>query len=307
MPPVHVLLPAGPGLDLPGGPPDGVRLLRWNGRGELPAGAGQVRFWTPPLLARADVVDRALAGLPDLEVVQLVTAGAEVFIRRLPTHVTLCDGRGVHGSSTSEWVAAGLLAAVRQIPRFVLAQSRGEWDYTPTGELAGRRVLVVGAGDVGEQVARRLAPFDVELTMVARTARPGVHPVSALPDLLPRYDVVVLVVPLTEETRGMVDKAFLARMPDGAILVNAARGPVVDTDALTAELAGGRLSAVLDVTEPEPLPADHPLWTVPGLLLTPHVAGSVAGLPARAMRLVRRQLDRWLAGEPLENVVTGEY
>src|SRR6266542_1530731 len=196
MPPVHVLLPAGPGLDLPGGPPDGVRLLRWNGRGELPAGADQVRFWTPPLLARADVVDRALAGLPDLEVVQLVTAGAEVFIRRLPTHVTLCDGRGVHGSSTSEWVAAGLLAAVRQIPRFVLAQSRGEWDYTPTGEVAGR-----------------LAPFDVELTMVARTARPGVHPVSALPDLLPRHDVVVLVVPLTEQTRGMVDKAFLARMP----------------------------------------------------------------------------------------------
>ena len=304
---VHVMLPAGPGLELPGGTPERVRLLRWDGRGPLPEGADQVRFWTPPMLARPDVLDRALPGLPRLEVVQLVTAGAEVFIGRLPAHITLCDGRGVHGSSTSEWVAAGLLAAIRQFPRFALAQARGEWDHTATGELAGRRVLVLGAGDVGEQIARRLAPFDVELTMVARTARPGVHPVAALPDLLPAHDVVVLVVPLTASTRGMVDKAFLARMPDGAILVNAARGPVVDTDALTAELAAGRLSAVLDVTDPEPLPAGHPLWTVPGLLLTPHVAGSVSGFPARAMRLVRRQLDRFLAGEPLDNVVTGEY
>jgi phosphoglycerate dehydrogenase-like enzyme len=304
---VHALLPAGPRFELPGGPPEGVRLLRWDVRGPLPEGADQVRFWTPPMLSRTDVLERALAGLPRLEVVQLLTAGAEVFIGRLPPHVTLCDGRGVHGSSTSEWVAAGLLAAVRQFPRFVLAQARAEWAYTPTGELAGRRVLVVGAGDVGEQVARRLAPFDVSLTMVARTARPGAHPVAALPDLLPAHDVVVLVVPLTGQTRGMVDRAFLARMPDGAILVNAARGPVVDTDALTAELASGRLSAVLDVTDPEPLPAGHPLWTVPGLLLTPHVAGSVTGFPARAMRLVRRQLERFLAGEELDNVVTGEY
>jgi phosphoglycerate dehydrogenase-like enzyme len=121
--------------------------------------------------------------------------------------------------------------------------------------------------------------------------------------------VVVLVVPLTEQTRRLVDKAFLARMPDGAILVNGSRGPVVDTDALTAELAGGRLSAVLDVTDPEPLPPSHPLWTVPpaNLLLTPHVAGSVSGFPGRAMRLVRDQLGRFLTGRPLQNVVTGEY
>jgi phosphoglycerate dehydrogenase-like enzyme len=307
MPPVPVLLPAGPAFELPGAPlPDAV-LLRWDGRGELPEGADLVRFWTPVMLARPEVVDRALAGLPKLEVVQLTTAGADAFIGRLSEHVTLCDGRGVHGSSTSEWVAAGLLAAVRQIPRFVLAQDRGEWAYTGTGELAGRRVLVVGAGDVGEQIARRLTPFDVEVTLVARTARPGVYGVDELPDLLPAHDVVVLVVPLTEQTRGLVDAAFLARMPDGAILVNAARGPVVDTDALTAELAAGRLSAVLDVTDPEPLPAGHPLWTVPGLLLTPHVAGSVSGFPARAMRLVRDQLERYLAGKPLENVVTGGY
>jgi phosphoglycerate dehydrogenase-like enzyme len=306
---VFAMLPAAPRFELPGGPPAGVVVLRWDGRGALPEGVERVRFWSPMLLASGEALDRAFAAMPDLRVVQLLSAGADAFVGRVPPQVTLCDARGVHGSSTSEWVLAGLLAAVRQLPRFVLAQARGEWDYTPTGELAGRRVLVVGAGDVGEQTAGRLAPFGVELTMVARNARPGVHPVEALPDLLPAHDVVVLVVPLTAQTRKLVDKAFLARMPDGAILVNASRGPVVDTDALTAELATGRLSAVLDVTDPEPLPPGHPLWTVPpaNLLLTPHVAGSVSGFPRRAMRLVRDQLDRFLAGRPLHNVVTGDY
>jgi phosphoglycerate dehydrogenase-like enzyme len=306
---VFVMLPTGPQFELPGEPPAGVVVLRWDQRVALPPGVERVCFWAPPLLVRGEVLDRALAAMPDLRMVQLLSAGADAFVGRVPPHVTLCDARGVHGSSTAEWVLAGLLAAVRQLPRFVLAQARGEWDYTPTGELNGRRVLVVGAGDVGEQIARRLAPFGVEPTMVARTARPGVHPVEALPGLLPAHDVVVLVVPLTAQTRRLVDKAFLARMPDGALLVNGARGPVVDTDALTAELASGRLSAVLDVTDPEPLSPDHPLWTVPpaNLLLTPHVAGSVSGFPGRAMRLVRDQLDRFLAGQPLHNVVTGDY
>src|SRR5215470_12704132 len=309
MGPVCVMLPTGPQFELPGGPPDGVVVLRWDRRVDLPPGAARVRFWSPPLLVQGEVVDRALTAMPDLQVVQLLSAGADAFVGRVPPHVTLCDGRGVHGSSTAEWVLAGLLAAARQLPRFVLAQARGEWDYTPTGELNGRRVLVVGAGDVGEQIANRLAPFGVVPTMVARTARPGVHPVQALPELLPAHDVVILVVPLTAPTRGLVDQAFLARMPDGAILVNGARGPVVDTDALTAELSSGRLSAVLDVTDPEPLPPGHPLWTVPpaNLLLTPHVAGSVSGFPGRAMRLVRDQLDRFLTGQPLHNVVTGDY
>jgi phosphoglycerate dehydrogenase-like enzyme len=266
-----------------------------------------VRFWTPMMLAPKDLLARALRRLPELEVVQLISAGADAYAGQLPPGVTLCDGRGIHGGSTAEWVLAGLLAAIREFPRLALAQVEHKWDYAMTGQLAGRRALVIGAGDVGEQIARRLAAFDAEVTMVARSARPGVAPVADLPELLPRHDIVILVVPLTGQTRGMVDAEFLARMPDGAILVNGARGPVVVTDALTAELADGRLSAVVDVTDPEPLPPDHPLWTVPGLLLTPHVAASVRGFPAKAMRLVRAQLDRYLAGQPLENVVTGDY
>jgi phosphoglycerate dehydrogenase-like enzyme len=168
-------------------------------------------------------------------------------------------------------------------------------------------VLIVGAGSIGTALAARLTPFEVDLIRVARTARPGVASVGELPELLPHADIVVLIVPLTPHTRGLAGPDFLASMPDGALLVNAARGPVVDTDALVKECASGRISAVLDVTEPEPLPPDHPLWTMPNVFVTPHVAGSVAGMQRRAFRLAGRQLRRFAAGEPLENVVTGDY
>jgi phosphoglycerate dehydrogenase-like enzyme len=249
------------------------------------------------------LVDR----IPSLRVVQLMTAGAEVWIGPLPDGVALCDARGVHGPSTSEWAVGAILASIREFPRFVRAQAEGRWDYTPTDEVAGKRVLVVGAGDVGEAICRRLEPFEVRLTRVARTPRPGVYGVAELPGLLPDADVVVLAVPLTEATRRMVDAKFLAAMADGALLVNAARGTVLDTEALLAELGSGRLRAALDVVDPEPLPAGHPLWSAPGLFLTPHVAGSVPGVWPRAYRLVGAQLRRFVAGESLVNLVTDGY
>jgi phosphoglycerate dehydrogenase-like enzyme len=297
---------------LVGPPPAGVEVLAWDGSGEPPAGVDAAGFWVPPYLVES--FEDFLTAMPALEVVQLITAGADAFVGKLPPGVLLCDARGVHGGPTAEWVLAAVLAAMRHLPRFVLAQAERRWDPQRfTDELAGKRVLVVGAGDVGDHVRRRLLPFDVEVTMAARRARPAgpdtpaVAAVDELPDLLPRADVVVLVVPLTPQTRGMVDAAFLARMPDGALLVNASRGPVADTDALTTELLSGRLRAALDVTEPEPLPADHPLWTAPGLLLTPHIGGAVPGLAARAAELIRAQLARWAAGQPVENVVVDGY
>lgn len=291
---------------LPGDLPDGVTAVCWGGSGAPPAEIADTVFWVPPFLLPSDRLD-VLRRMPRLRVVQLVTAGADAFVGRMPAGVTLCDGRGVHSSATSEWVVGAVIASLRWFPRFAVAQSEGRWDRAFTDELAGRRVLIVGAGDIGEHVARRLEPFEVTLTRVARRARPGVHPVTALPGLLPDADVVILIVPLTEETRGMVDAGFLARMHDGALLVNAARGPVVDTDALVAELSTGRLRAALDVTDPEPLPPGHPLWTVPGLFLTPHTGGAVPGFPARARALVRAQLARYVAGEPLVNVVVDGY
>jgi phosphoglycerate dehydrogenase-like enzyme len=277
----------------------------------LPSDPASVRFWVPPFLAPAELVPLA-AAMPALAVVQLLSAGADTWVGRLPERVTLCDARGVHDSSTAEWVVAAILSYLRAFPGFARAQAQREWayaDFAPTDELAGKRILLVGAGSIGQAVHARLAPFEVEVTLVARTARPAddVLAASELPTLLPEADIVVLIVPLTDETRGLVDARFLAAMPDGALLVNAARGPVVDTAALTAEILTGRLCAALDVTEPEPLPADHPLWDRPNVLLTPHVAGSVRGLLPRAYRLVGQQLRRFAAGEPLANEVVNGY
>ena len=302
----HALVPSEQGLELLDPPPDGVEVSVWLPGEDPPPQAAEAGFWVPRHLAGA-VLAEQLDALPKLQVVQLLTAGAESFAGRLPAGVLLCDARGVHGSSTSEWVLMAVLAVVRELPGYVLDQPRQRWNQHVTGELAGSRVLVVGAGDVGESIRRRLLPFDVTVTMVARRARAGAHGVDELPALLPDADIVVVVVPLTPATEKLVDADFLARMPDGALLVNAARGPVADTAALLAELQAGRLRAALDVTDPEPLPPGHPLWDAPGLLLTPHVGGAVTGFPRRAYALVREQLARWARDEPLQNIVSDGY
>jgi phosphoglycerate dehydrogenase-like enzyme len=199
------------------------------------------------------------------------------------------------------------LASLRQIPAAVRAQSRSAWEHERAEALADKTVLIVGYGAVGAAVERRLAGFECEVLRVARTARDGVSGLDALPALLPGADVVVLTVPMTDETRGLADAAFLARMRDGALLVNVARGPVVDTPALLGELESGRLHAALDVVDPEPPPGDHPVWTAPNLLLTPHVGGNTSAFLPRAMRLVGDQLRRYANGEPLANVISGSY
>ncbi|GDY31849.1 2-hydroxyacid dehydrogenase [Gandjariella thermophila] len=285
---------------------DGVRPVRYRIDQPLPDGAAAAEVLVPPFL----VGSQALAlvdALPKLRLVQLLSAGAEAWVGRLPDGVALSTCRGAHGGVTAEWAVAVLLAVYRDLPAFRDAQCEGRWDYHYTDTLSGRRVLVVGAGDLGERIRRRLEPFDVSVTLVGRTSRDGVHGEDALPDLVGRHDAVILAVPLTSRTRGMADAAFLARMPDGAVLVNAARGPVVDTEALLAELRAGRLRAALDVTDPEPLPAGHPLWSAPGLLLTPHVAASCHGQRERAYAVAAEQISRFARGAELENLVHGEY
>jgi len=265
--------------------------------------ATQAQVWVPRTSGAVIPDNGFLDSLPRLRLVQLLSAGAEKFIGRLPEGVLLCNARGAHTPATAEWAVTTTLAAQRGIPFFVREQDARRWSFTTHRSLVGARVLVVGAGDIGQAIGRMLAGFDVELTYVARTARDGVRSTDDLPELLPHADVVILIVPVTDETRGMVDAKFLAAMPDGALLVNAARGVVVDTDALVAELTSGRLRAALDVTEPEPLPEGHPLWSAPGLLLTPHVGGEVPETGDRAAATVVEQMGRILAGEPLLNVV----
>jgi phosphoglycerate dehydrogenase-like enzyme len=301
-----VCLPDAEAVPLIGDVPDGVDLVVWNGEPERPDRLGETAFWVPQVEDSTDLENK-LAAMPDLQVMQMLSAGVEDVVGKVPDGVQLCDARGVHGGPVGEMVLALILATYRQIPHFARAQERGRWDLVQGDDLEDKRVLVVGAGDLGEQTAKRLTAFGAEPVLVAHSARQGVHATSELPDLLPHADVVVLTVPLTPDTEGMVDGEFLGAMADGALLVNVARGKVVDTDALLAELTAQRLRAALDVVEPEPLPDGHPLWSAPNLLVSPHAAGHVKRSGARAYALVRAQLERFVRGEDLENVVTGAY
>jgi phosphoglycerate dehydrogenase-like enzyme len=266
----------------------------------------EAQVLVPPFLADAQLVQH-IAELPKLRLVQLLTVGADAWLGKLPPSVRLSTCRGAHSAATAEWVLMVLTAIYRELPAFLEDGRRGHWNQRRTGGLFGKRVLVVGAGDVGQRIRVRLEASDVSVTMVGRSGRGGAKPVAELPELLPEHDAVVLIVPLTEETRGMVDAAFLAAMPDGSVLVNAARGPVVDTDALVAELSTGRISAALDVTDPEPLPEGHPLWSLPNVLITPHIAGSVVGVFERAYRVVAEQVAAFAQGRDPDNLVRNGY
>jgi phosphoglycerate dehydrogenase-like enzyme len=289
-------------LDLP----DGVLADVWEGSGDPPATLPEVELFVPPYLAGTGSL-RVIPAMTALRVVQTLTAGVDDIRPHVPEGVTLCNAHGVHDASTAELAVGLTLAALRGIPDFVRAAELGRWSHDTRQSLADRRVLIVGYGAVGAAVEARLAGFEVEVRRVARHARDGVSSFESLPSLLPWAEVVVLAVPMTDETRGLVDAGFLASLPDGALVVNVSRGPVVVTDALLAEVSSGRLLAALDVTDPEPLPEDHPLWHTPGVLISPHVGGDTTAFLPRARALVAAQIARYAAGEPLANVITSAY
>jgi len=314
-PKLHSLLPSG--IELVAIPSHPERTL-------------DVEFWiAPPLSAPAE---RAWPFLRGVRVVQSTLAGIDALRKLLPRDVILCDGRGVHTISTAEWAVAAILASLKYLPfydelrrvhswsrrreaedryRALHPTSRTFYPHVLIEELHAQRVLIVGYGAIGQAIEERLQAFGAEILRIARSARPGaarpVHAITELAALLPSADVVVLIVPSTQETTGMIGEGEIALMKQGALLVNAARGSVVDTTALLAALNGGRIRAAVDVTDPEPLPENHPLWDAPNLLLTPHVAASTQQFMVRAMQLAGAQIGRYLRGEPLENVVTGEY
>ncbi len=299
---ITVWLPEPGWVDAMGGLPGRMTADVWSGGEQLPDSAGQVEIVVIPF-GMPESRLAVLATLPALRLIQLMSAGAERVIPHVPPGVTLCNARGAHDPAVAEWIMAMILAQQRLLPQFAEAQRAGTWTSIASEPLAGRTALIVGYGSIGEAVERLLVPFGVTVARVARHPRPGVSGPGDLPSLLPRADMVILLVPTTPATRGLVDARFLGRMRDHALLVNAARGAVVDTGALVAELTAGRLRAALDVTDPEPLPATHPLWSAPGLLLTPHVAGVTTQTFARARAVVLDQLARYAAGEPLRNVV----
>lgn len=281
---------------------DDVRLEVW-APGSAEPFPGPVDLLLLPYMIPALEL-RHLAGLP-IGLVQSQTPGYDGVAENLPAGLRYCNAVDVHEGSTGELTLALILGMLRGIPQAVRDADRGVWDHRRQPGLAGRRVLLLGAGGVGREIIRRLDPFDMHLTVVARTARDGVRGLDELSALLPEAEVVIVAVPLSADTRGLVDAAFLARLPDGALLVNVSRGPVVDTDALLAELRSERLRAALDVTDPEPLPSGHPLWSAPGVVITPHVGGDTDAMDARVDRVVVEQVRRMRAGEPPLDLVIG--
>ena len=287
---------------------DRVRLVDWDLTEPLdPSLAADVEVVVVPHYFVRPGAFGTLHALPRLRLVQLPSAGFEHALPHMPAGITLCNGRGVHSTGTAELALALTLAMQRGIPDAVASQAEGRWSSPMLPSLADRRVVVVGAGSVGDAVVARLRPFEVDIALVGRNARDTacghVHAVAELPDLVADADVLILVVPLDDSTHHLVDADLLARMKDGALLVNLARGKVVDTGALLAELTAGRLRAALDVTDPEPLPADHPLWHAPNVLITAHQGGNTDATFPRVAAVVRSMLEDLLAGREPQNVV----
>ncbi|XUM03919.1 2-hydroxyacid dehydrogenase [Streptomyces venezuelae ATCC 10712] len=297
------------GLPAPGG--SGLNYRFWDGGPEFPADPARCAFYVVPYMKGSEIAVRPLAAMTSVRVVQTLSAGIDHVtpgIDSLPPGVALCNAKGVHEASTAELTLALILASLRGIPGFVRGQDAEEWRAGFYPALADKSVLIVGYGSIGAAIEDRLAPFEcARVARVARSARTTergpVHALTDLPALLPEADVVVLSTPLTPATTGLADAGFLARMKDGALLVNVARGPVVDTSALLKEVGTGRITAALDVTDPEPLPAGHPLWHAPGVLISPHVGGSTSAFMPRAKRLIAAQVRRFAAGEEPANVL----
>jgi phosphoglycerate dehydrogenase-like enzyme len=257
-----------------------------------------------PLPPVRNVLFELLAGPPGpLRVIQTLSAGVDWLIGKVPEHVTVCNARGIYDGPLSEWVVGAILAMQRGHIRARDAQARAEWEFFEPDELEGRRVVILGVGSIGSAIADRLRPFGVEVVGVGRTARDGVRALAELDEVLPTADILIGMLPLTSETKGLLDARRLALLPDGALVVNAGRGRIVETAALVSELQSGRLRAALDVVDPEPLPTDHPLWALPNVLITPHMAGDSPSTTVRCFALAGDQIRRFAMGQPLINQV----
>jgi phosphoglycerate dehydrogenase-like enzyme len=281
---------------------DGVELLVWPQGDDPPDRAGEIELLVPDYI-RARTTLRQLSHFPRLRAVQLQTAGYDAVVDLVPAHLDLLSARGVHDDATAELALGLTIACLRGID--VAVREMGHWrQETTRRSLADSNVAILGYGSIGRAVAARMLACRAHVTGVARSPRDDdlVGRVVAATDLeWSAQDVVVVVLPLTDSTRHVVDAAFLRRLRDGALVVNVGRGPLLDTDAVLGE--AGRLRFALDVTDPEPLPDDHPLWTAPGVLITPHVAGGTTAMLPRMAALVRDQLQRLRDDRPLLNRV----
>jgi phosphoglycerate dehydrogenase-like enzyme len=263
----------------------------------------EVDFYCMPYMGDGASI-AMVARLPQLRVLQSLSSGVDNVLGSVPDQVTFCNGLGLHHEEgTAELAVSLILASLKQLPAFALYQSRHQWHHLRTDSLDGKRVLLVGHGRIGQLIEQRIVPFGARITRASRTARDGVAPLSQLPRLAAEADILVVCIALTPDTSGLIGPEVLAALPAGALVVNVARGAIVDAAALAGHLADGRLRAALDVTDAEPLPAGRPEWALPNLLITPHVGGDTLVFAQRAPGFVADQAERYLTSQPLANVV----
>ena len=261
-----------------------------------------INFYVPSYMGGATALAYA-AKMPNLEVLQMPNAGYDDALAYVRPGLTLCNASGVHDASTAELAVGLSLASRRGFPEFIRDQVAGTWNHRRFTSLSDSKIGVIGFGSIGKQVVKNLSGFDVTVTSFSKSGRDGSIKIDELDKHLPNLDIVILILPLTDESRHMFNKERLAKMKDGALIVNVARGPIIETEALIAELNSGRLHAALDVTDPEPLPAGHPLWSAKNLLLVPHVGGNSTAFEPRGRKLVESQLALLADGKPLNNIV----
>ncbi len=301
---MHVWLPHRDVETRMGGLPPGVTAEVWDGSDTVPSDRTRVEALIVPLIAGETArLHEVVKTLPNLRFMQSLYAGVDWITPTVPPGVALANTGEANAKPVAEWVVAMLLSHLRELPRFAADQRDRLWRRALTDTLAYKRVTILGNGPISRALRAMLLTFGAEVTVFARTARTGVRAIDELCTELPTTDILVALTPLTDATRGLVSAEVLAQLSNGAIVVNAARGPVVDTDALLDELQNRRLHAILDVTDPEPLPADHPLWDAPQCTITPHFAGATTRYFDNVYPLIRTQLVHLVAGESPRNLV----
>jgi phosphoglycerate dehydrogenase-like enzyme len=262
----------------------------------------KITFYVPTYPAGKSDLEH-IRSMPNLKILQLPTAGFEVALDYLTPQITLCNGKGIHDDSTAELAIGLTIASLRGFPSFIRRQDIGEWLFTKEKSINDCKIGIVGFGSIGSNIARMLSGFSVEIVAFTQSGRDNTIAITDLDNHLPTLDVVILILPLTKDSKHLFDAGRLSLMKDGALLINVARGQIVDTEALIKELNSGRLTAGLDVTDPEPLPKGHPLWSAKGVLISPHIGGNTSIFENRAKKLIESQLNLLAAGKPLNNVI----
>lgn len=262
----------------------------------------KITFYVPTYMGGRPALELTKK-MPNLKVLQMPNAGYDDAMEFVREGMTLCNGRSIHDDSTAELAVGLTIASLRGFPDFVRNQDKSSWVHVKNKSINDRRIGIIGFGSIGSTIAKMLSGFSVEIVPFTQSGRDNTTAITDLDKHLPTLDVVILILPLTAESKHLFNAKRLSLMKDGALLVNVARGPIVDTDALVKELNSGRITAAVDVTDPEPLPSDHPLWRAKGVLISPHVGGNTTAFEKRARKLIESQLNLLAEGKPLNNVI----